>query len=47
MVIGGGLEGVVGVIEAFAGLDRNRTRSSRRIEEPKWAATGGLRATVA
>ncbi|KAH8640799.1 s-adenosylmethionine decarboxylase [Alternaria alternata] len=31
----------------FAGLDRNRTRSSRRIEEPKWAATGGLRATVA
>jgi hypothetical protein len=31
----------------FAGLDRKRTRSSRRIEEPRWAAIDGLRATVA
>jgi len=31
----------------FAGLDRKRTRSSRRIEEPRWAAIDGLRATEA
>jgi hypothetical protein len=31
----------------FAGLDRKRTRSSRRIEEPRWAVVDVLRATVA
>jgi hypothetical protein len=31
----------------LAGLDRKRTRSSRRIEEPKQATTDGLLATEA